>query len=292
MNTLWNDFRAAWQRTDNVLVQLILVNVLVFASFAILRVIFPADWLFAIEHNLAMPGSAWQFLFKPWTLLSYAFFHEGIWHILSNMLFLWAFGRVINEMIGHRKLLALYVLGAFVAGMAYLLIYNTVPTFTERAQSSILLGASGAVYAIMVGAATLVPDYRFNLLLIGPVKIVYIAAFFVFFSFIEIPMGNPGGNIAHLGGSLIGWLYISQLRNGRDLGKPILGSWDWVRGLFSSQPRMKVTQGERIRRPVSTLEDDPEESEIDEILDKINRKGYEGLSKEEKQKLFRYSQKN
>jgi hypothetical protein len=133
----------------------------------------------------------------------------------------------------------------------------------------------------------LLPEYRFNLLLLGPVKIVYIAAFFIFVSFLGVADTNAGGNIAHLGGALFGFLYISQLKKGTDLGKPISFVASWLQKM--SRPRhLKVTYKDKSYKRADGL---PNEVEIDAILDKISVSGYESLTKTEKEKLFKASQK-
>jgi hypothetical protein len=158
-----------------------------------------------------------------------------------------------------------------------------------------LLGASGAVYAVVVGAATLMPNYTFFMLLLGPVRIKYIAAFFIVLSFVDLSRdANPGGNIAHLGGALLGFVFISQLKQGTDIGKPLTGVAEWLKRLFQPKPKLKVTHRSPVRngQAASTSHAIPNQDEIDAILDKISRSGYESLTKEEKQKLFRASQKN
>jgi hypothetical protein len=205
------------------------------------------------------------------------------------MLFLWWFGQIIHEFIGNRRLIALYILGGLAGGIFFILMYNIIPQFSPLVSSNVLLGASGSVYAIVIGAATLSPNYQFNLILIGPVKIIYIALFYVLISFFEIAGTNPGGNLAHLGGSLMGYLFISQLRKGNDFGKPVNQALEWLSGLFAPKPALKKTKGSAQTNVRSSSE--PEDEEIDLILDKISKSGYESLSKEEKQKLFQASQK-
>ncbi len=137
-----------------------------------------------------------------------------------NMLFLYWFGKLIDEYLGTRRLINLYLLGGIIGGISYLLIYNLIPNFRQSIGTP-LLGASGAVYAVVIGAATLMPNYTFFLLLLGAVRIKYIAAFFLVLSFVDLSRdSNPGGNIAHLGGALLGFIFITQLKKGNDLGKP------------------------------------------------------------------------
>jgi hypothetical protein len=216
------------------------------------------------------------------------FSHEEVGHIFWNMIGLYYFGTVIEEMLGHKRVLSIYMIGAFIAKVGVLIVFNTIPYFADKHAPS--LGASGAVFALSVAAATLVPNYQFNLVFIGPVKIKYIVFFYVFFSFIGTAGTNAGGNFAHLGGALFGFIFIKQLQNGTDLGRPLVRFSDWCAGLFKKRSPMKVSyrKSTGFSATVNTV---PDQKEIDDILDKISRSGYESLTKEEKQKLFKASQK-
>ncbi|MCB2379770.1 rhomboid family intramembrane serine protease [Hymenobacter sp. BT635] len=292
-----NDIRTAFSRRDNALNQLLLINVLVFAVLIILKAIlflFDAQPAYnVVMRQLAMPSDLPSLLRHPWTILTYAFTHEGFLHIIFNLLNLYWFGMLIREYLGNRKLVSLYILGALVGAAFFLLSFNLLPVFQARLGIPIV-GASAAVTAIIVAAATLLPDYTFSLILLGPVKIKYIALVVVLVSLAGINGGNPGGEIAHLGGALIGFLFIKQLQAGRDLGRPVQAVGDFVANIVSGRPRMSVTHRSRPAEPAATKKSNlarPEQEEIDLILDKISRSGYESLSKEEKQKLFKASQK-
>jgi membrane associated rhomboid family serine protease len=299
MNGILDDFKNAFNKPNNGLIQIILINIIVFLLINALRLIF--NWTVGSEFydyvvdNLYLSSHIRTFLFRPWTLVTYFFSHEGIFHILWNMLFLYWFGKLIDEYLGTRRLINLYLLGGIVAGVAYLLIYNLIPNF-RSAIGTPLLGASGAVYAVVIGAATLMPNYTFFLLLLGAVRIKYIAAFFLVLSFVDLSRdSNPGGNIAHLGGALLGFIFITQLKKGNDLGKPLTSAAEWIKKLFQPKPKLKVTHRSPGGRPhvaASAPNAIPNQDEIDAILDKISRSGYESLTREEKQKLFRASQKN
>ncbi|TGE29913.1 rhomboid family intramembrane serine protease [Hymenobacter metallicola] len=292
-----NDIRTAFSRRDNALNQLLLINVLVFAVLIVLRAILyvaSASGAYnVVMRQLAMPSDLPSLLRHPWTILTYAFTHEGFLHIIFNMLNLYWFGMLIREYLGNRKLVSIYILGALVGAVFFLLSFNLIPVFQVRLGIPIV-GASAAVTAIIVAAATLLPDYTFNLILIGPVKIKYIAAVVVLVSIAGINGGNPGGELAHIGGALIGFLFIKQLQAGRDLGRPVQAVGDFVGNIVSGRPRMSVTHRSRAAEAPTAKKAGPgrpEQDEIELILDKISRSGYESLSKEEKQKLFKASQK-
>jgi len=174
-----------------------------------------------------------------------------------------------------------------------MLIYNILPVFQDRVSTSQMLGASGAVFAVVVGAATLMPNHTFFLLLLGPVRIKYIAIVFVFVSFIQTIGQNAGGELAHLGGALIGYFYVRQIQNGNDIGYWIIGVRDFVKSFFVKNPKIKVTYKRRGTTPRgnSTRPDSVKQEEIDAILDKISDSGYDSLTKDEKEKLFNASKK-
>ncbi len=295
--SLTQDIRDAFSRRDNALNQFIIINVLVFAVLIVFQAILfltQARSIYPLVlRQLALSSDGMVLLRHPWTLLTYAFVHENFFHILFNMLNLYWFGQIIREYLGDRRLISLYILGALVGGIFFLLAYNFLPVFQGRIGQPVI-GASASVTAIIVAAATLLPDYTFMLILLGPVKIKWIAAVVVIISLAGINGGNPGGEITHLGGALIGFLFIKQLKAGRDMGQPVVATGAWLGRLFQRSPAMKVTHrgaATSASRPTaSSAPGTTPPEEVDLILDKISRSGYESLSKEEKQKLFRASQ--
>ncbi|WP_436517957.1 rhomboid family intramembrane serine protease [Ekhidna sp. To15] len=296
------EFSNAWSKPNNAVVQIILINLIVFVSARIFKVFFDlsgaTDTFFWIFRKLQLPAEIGAFLLQPWSIVTYFFTHYDFFHILFNMLFLYWFGRIIQEFLNSKRVIALYVLGGLVGGLLYMLMYNFIPFYADRVVGSMMLGASAGVFAIVVGAAVFMPNYTFFLLFIGPVKIKYIAIFYVFMSFIGSTGANAGGEIAHLGGALVGWIYITQLNKGTDLGGWIISFISLVKSMFKPQPKIKVTHRSGNRRPTkkeakskTTQASNTPQAEIDSILDKISEKGYESLSKEEKQKLFNASKK-
>jgi membrane associated rhomboid family serine protease len=294
-----DEFRNAFQRHNNGHIQLIIINVVIFLGLAAFRVIstvigFEEVFLW-VHRQLAIPAPLMEFVVKPWTMITYSFVHDlsGILHILFNMLVFYWFAKLIVEYLGSDKLMALYVLGAIAGGVAYLLVYNLIPYYIERIPSGGMVGASAAVYAVTVAAATLMPNYTFFLLFFGPIRIKYIAAFYIVVSFIGSVGSNEGGNIAHLGGALIGFIYIRQLQAGINWGAWVTSTLDWIKALFQPRRNVKVSYRREDKHvpkktaPGSKVAQD----EIDRILDKISAGGYESLTREEKEKLFNASKK-
>lgn len=297
---MFDEFKNAFQRPNNGHVQLIIINVAVFLVLVLLFVISQISQvpeLFDVIHRqIAIPAPIMTFLQKPWTIITYAFVHDwtGIFHILFNMLVFYWFGKLFVEYLGSDKLIAVYFLGALAGAFAYLLVYNLVPFYQARIPSGGMVGASAAVYAVVVAAATLLPDYTFFLLFLGPVRIKYIAAFYIVVSFLGSVGPNEGGNVAHLGGALIGFVYIRQLQAGVNWGNWIIATIDWFKGLFAPKPNVKVTyrkESTAKKAPRPSKASSISQDEIDTILDKISDGGYESLTKEEKEKLFNASKK-
>jgi membrane associated rhomboid family serine protease len=296
---MFEEFKNAFQRPNNSHVQLIVINVVVFIVMAFLFVVLTASEMSSvfnlIHRQIAIPALAIDFLQKPWTIITYSFAHDlsGIFHILFNMLAFYWFGKLFVEYLGSDKLIAVYVLGAIAGGVFYLIIYNTIPFYISRIPDGGMIGASAAVFAVMVAIATLLPDYTFFLLFFGPVKIKYIALVYIVISWLGSVGGNAGGNVAHLGGALMGYIYTKQLQAGVNWGGWITLTLDWIKGLFQSRPKVKVTyrkEEPKTKKTTSNISKASQE-EIDSILDKISDRGYESLSKEEKEKLFNASKK-
>ncbi len=205
MSGIFDDFKREFTKTDNTLVRIILINTVVFLSLLLVKVIFTLgqsseayNWL---VDMLRLPASPREYLYKPWTIITYFFTHEEIFHILFNMLFLYWFGKLVDEYLGSKRLIALYVLGGIAGGVAYMAIYNLLPYFQSQVAGSQMLGASAAAFSVAVGASTLLPNYTFQLIFLGPIRIKYIAFFYIILSLAQSVGPNAGGNLAHLGGA-------------------------------------------------------------------------------------------
>ncbi len=276
-------------RYGNMVVKLIFVNVAVFVFFGLLNLVgFVAQtntfYYFLLNH-LQVTASLHTLLYQPWSVFTYMFLHVGLLHILFNMLWLYWFGEIFVLYLSDKKVLPLYIIGGLGGALLYILAYNLLPVFKPILEGSYMLGASASILAIVFAAATLNPDHEISLILIGPVKIKYIALFSLLLDVINIPNGNAGGYIAHVGGALTGYLYITSLRGGFD---PV-GSF--VK-LFKRKPAVKVSYKSTDARPGNTTaRSKGEQEKVDEILDKIARSGYDSLSKEERDFLFNYSKK-
>ena len=287
-NFIVEDFKNAWNKKDNGLIKIILINIIVFVSMSMIEVFFTLSGLGAISsgilNKLMLPADLKKFILQPWSLITYFFLHMNFMHILWNMLFLYWFGKIVNDNIGNNAVISLYVLGGIIGGLFYMALYNIIPFYSDRISDSLMLGASAGVFSIVVGSATLLPNYTFYLLLLGPVRIKYIALFYVLLSFLDVTGNNAGGEIAHLGGAFIGYLYIRQLQNGINMGEGIIK----ILNYFNKDKSKKYDTKSSI---IKDENEDISQDEIDKILDKISDSGYSSLSNKEKEKLFNASKK-
>ena len=284
-------------QTATVTEKLIAINVLVFILFFLLRTLaylfqLPSDFLL---EWFVFPKEPMEFLLKPWSIITYSFLHSGIWHILSNMLILYFSGIYFLNYFSPKRLLNYYFLGVIIGALVYMLSYNLFPAFQGTGRSY-LMGASAGVMAVLIGIASHIPNMRVRLMLIGSIKFWWIAAFLVIIDIIQIPMGNAGGHLAHLGGAALGYLYTNQLKKGNDIGKWFENIVDSIASIFKPRERkakMKTVHrtGKTARTTKSTttrksFNKDEKQKRVDAILDKISKSGYESLSKAEKDFLF------
>ena len=290
-------------RKGNITLRLIYVNVAVFIVTTLFSVFVPlffspeTELDFILSQWIGMPAALGKLLFKPWTVVSYMFVHAGIWHILFNMLLFYWFAQIFSGFYSSRQQLGLYLLGGLFGASFYLLFYNLFPYFNAVVDDSYLVGASASVLAIVVAAAVTAPNYNLNLLLIGPVKLKYIALVSIAIDLYSVRSANAGGHIAHLGGALAGYLFVSNIKNSKDITFWVQSVVDRVVDFFgkkSGKARMRV----KYRRPKTAAKARPEtdeqyrnrraadQIEVDRILDKIKRGGYDSLSKAEKRTLF------
>lgn len=287
-NFIIEDFKNAWSKENNALVKIILINVIIFIGASFIEVFLTlsggGNFFKLIINKLMLPASFTSFILQPWSLISYFFLHLNFTHILWNMLFLYWFGKIIQDNIGNNAVISLYVLGGIIGGLSYMALFNIIPYYENRISESLMLGASAGVFSIVAGSATLLPNYTFYLLFLGPVRIKYIALFYILLSFLDVTGSNAGGEIAHLGGAFIGYLFIRQLQNGINMGEGIIN----IINLFNRQKNKKEREETIINEEQKS---DISQDEIDNILDKISESGYSSLSKKEKEKLFNASKK-
>ncbi len=232
----------------------------------------------------ALPSIFESFIVKPWTIISYGFSHKGFLHILLNSVLLFYFGNLFLDFFSKRDFLSYYFLGIIVGGIAFLTSYNFFPALIH--QNNSLVGASAGVTAILIGIATKIPNYALQLRFIGALKLWYIAIGFILWFIIQLSAGiNTGGNLAHLGGALTGFLLTTQTDKGKNFSS-FLGN------LFKSRKQSPLKTVYKKANPVSnTKSSNGHQRKVDAILDKISKSGYETLNQEEKDFLFSIGKK-
>lgn len=280
----------------SVLMRFIYINL---AFFVIIKVVSLFTTLFNIYSFdlitlLGVPSGLNMLLKRVWTLFTYMFVHEQILHILFNMLWLYWFGKIFLQYFTGRVFGSLYVLGGLGGALLYIIAFNYIPYFASMDRSW-MIGASASVMAIVMATAFYRPEVRLNLLFIGSIKIVYIAIAAFIIDFLSLGNGvNEGGHVAHIGGALIGYLFAMQYKNGKDITAWVGKLIDWFVNL--TKPRKKKSKMKvQYKRNETDMEYNErkknEQADIDTILDKLKTSGYNGLSSEEKRKLFDASKK-
>jgi membrane associated rhomboid family serine protease len=293
--SIWDDIKITFKK-GNSLNRLIYINIGVFLIITIIGIIgfllVSPDISSWTIRFLSVPSSLNTLIVKPWTLLTYMFTHKELLHILVNMLWLWWFGNIFLEYLDQKKLVAVYVLGGLAGALMYVLSYNIFPAFAQVVEESIpLLGASASVMAIVVAIAAYVPDYTVSLFLFGRIKIKYIAVLIFILTSVLDFSANSGGKLAHIGGAFFGYFYTVSYRNGKDPFKWFNNFADRVVALFRPSKRMKVTYKRRADDFEYNRTKVERQEQVNKILDKISKGGYDSLTKQEKDMLFRESQK-
>jgi len=294
--TFMNDIRGGLKNADT-LQRLLVVNVIIFllinVAGGILGLFMISLNRSAITEWLAVPASVDLLITRPWTLVTYMFLHIEFFHILFNMLWLYWIGKIFLEYLGPKKLFSTYILGGISGAILYIIAFNVFPLFSDAVESSSALGASASVLAIIVGTATLLPDYPISVFFIR-IPLKYIALISILMDLISVSGNNAGGHIAHLGGALFGFVYIRQLKNGTDIAAWFNKFMDKLHTLIGSgrSSRMKVKYRRTGDDQIYNSERKSNQERVDEILDKISKSGYGSLTKDEKDFLFKSSKNN
>ena len=285
----------------SMLLKLIFINI---GVFVVLHVLVIGSLLMNAGNGILqwveLPSDLGLLLHRPWTLITYMFAHYGFLHILFNMLWLYWLGRIFMEYFSPKQLTGVYLLGGLGGALLFLLAYNSLPYFRALPEPAFLKGASASVIAIVVATAVYAPDYRIGLLFLGEVPLKWVALVTVAIAVLGLDAGNMGGNIAHIGGALVGAWFGLRIKRGRDITRPLNTAIDTVVGLFNGRswklPKFEKKAGakhnqqqaqQRPNRPA----DEVSEDELDKILGKIKVAGYDALTDEEKDKLFKASRR-
>lgn len=275
----------------NIAEKLIAINLAIFILTGLASALlgFSTD---SILYWFELPKDFFAFLSKPWSLVTYSFFHAGIGHIFWNMLILYFTGRIFLNLFDNQRFINVYFLGVILGGLVFLLSYNIFPTLLNIKTS--LIGASAGVTAVLIFICAYIPNQEVRLFGLINIKLWYLGAFVVLMDLVQIPIGgNIGGRLAHLGGAALGYFYARQLLNGRDIGEGFSKMLRFLESLFKTSkkktPLKTVHRRNKARGSKGGIDYDKEtrQKKIDAILDKISKSGYESLSKAEKDFLFK-----
>lgn len=288
------DLKESFKR-GSIYIQLIYINVGIFilSSLSItILTLFKRSGEGILQYA-EMPASLQNLLCQPWSIITYMFMHTNFMHILFNMLWLYWFGQLFLYFFSAKHLRGLYVLGGLCGAALYVLAFNVFPYFSEAIEQSYMLGASASVLAIVVATAYRKPEYEVRMLFLGTVRLKYIALFMIVSDLMFITSENAGGHIAHIGGAIAGWWFAASLTKGHDITAWINKPLDWFILLFtgklferSKKPKMKLHYTDKQKDYEYNAQRKSQSNEIDRILDKLKKSGYESLTTEEKKSLF------
>jgi membrane associated rhomboid family serine protease len=267
----------------NILQKIIVLMIICFIVPFLINTIFFLFELkqFSLIKLFDISPDFFDLLYKPWSLITYAFFHADLWHLAGNMIILYLSGSIVLDLFGKERFLKIFVLGILFGGLTYLVSYNLFPVFNNTKSS--MIGASAGVMAVFIFLSSYNPDLKIRLFFID-VRIIYIAIFLIILDVIQIPSGNSGGHLAHLGGAFIGYFYNNKIAKGEDFADWIIKFYNF---LFLKRKNNKLYK----KPSQKTYRKSNNQKEIDSILDKISKSGYDSLTKHEKETLFKAGKK-
>ena len=283
-------------KQGGVLTKFIYINIGVFIVIRLLQVFYSFSGGPGADYPLlrwvSVPSDPASLLRSPWTLITYMFVHYGFLHFIFNVLVLYWFGKLFLMFFTSRQFVAVYLLGGITGALFYFAAFNTIPVLSSYFHSSLLMGASASIMAILFATAVYRPDFTVYLMFFGHVKMKYIALIYFILDLISITaLQNTGGHLAHIGGAAFGWYFASKLLKGKDITRGFSKMIDNIAGLFRKKTKMTVTY----KRPMSDMEYNArkvkKQAELDRILEKVKRSGYDSLTKKEKKTLFEESNK-
>lgn len=286
---IWTEIKASF-REGSIITRLIYINIAIFLVFRILNVaFFLSGKEFGLLQWFELPADINLVLRQPWSLVSYMFLHFDFLHILFNLLVLYWFGRIFLDYYNQNQLLGLYLLGGLAGGVVYIADFNIFPVFAGIMTYSRLLGASASIIAILIATAIRDPNREIRLFLIGSVRLKYIAVFFIVSYIIGISTNNAGGNFAHLGGAVMGWIFAVSEKKERDITAFIGRVEKWLALIFRRKGKVRIVHKQIPHDDYEyNRQKAADHEELNRILDKIGNDGYESLTKAEREILFRH----
>jgi membrane associated rhomboid family serine protease len=298
--------RISFGQSNNTLISLISISLVVFILFAFTKMI----WLFRYEDKqvalnyfdknilswFILPADFDKLASQPWSILTYMFVHVGIWQTLANMLWLWSFGFIMQDLTGNKKIIPVFIYGSIAGAISFMLAYNLLPSLQSQIPYASTMGASAGIMAIAVSVTMVAPGFRIFPMIAGGIPLWVLTTIY-FIIDIGVILNDTGNLVAHLAGAFTGFAFMFFLRKGYDWSEWMNNFFDWISNLFNPD---KPKKGKSIKqelfyksstRPYTKTPNITQER-IDSILDKINQKGYHFLTDEEKELLRKASKED
>jgi membrane associated rhomboid family serine protease len=289
--------------SGNTLMTLIAICLIIFVGLAFMKAIwyfrYPKEEALTFFNKdilslFSLPADFSNMMSRPWTIITHMFVHDNFWKILANMLWLWTFGYIMQDMTDSKKIVPVFIYGAIGGAIAFMLAYNLLPSLHAQMPFANAMGASAGVMAIAIATTMISPGYRIFPMIGGGIPLWVLTAFYIVSDLATISFSDTGNLIAHIAGAVTGFLFVFFLRMGFDWSQWMNNFFDWVNNLFNpDKPKKGKNREEELFYKSSgtpykkTL--NFTQQRIDEILDKINKQGYNNLSDEEKELLKRAS---
>jgi len=300
--------RLSLDLNNNALVTLIAIILVVFVLVTFVSVFYyfgysketaNAKFYTEVYRNLAIPAEADVLLQKPWTAITHMFYHShlNVWHLVGNLIWLWFFGYILQDLTGNRKIIPVFLYGAWAGALAFVLAYNFIPVLKAGIEGANAIGASAGVMAIAVATTLIAPGFRIFPFINGGIPLWVVTLIFVVIDLATLSVSNHGGHIAHLAGALSGYLFVFFFRRGYDGSQWMNTVWEWISNLFNpdrpgKNKPVKEQLFYRSERKPYTRRSHLSQQKVDEILDKISQQGYDALTSEEKELLNRASKED
>lgn len=290
-------------QSGNALMMLIAISLIMFVILAFLKAVwyfnYPQETALSLFNKnvlgwFVMPANIKNLLNKPWTIISQMFVHDNVWKVISNMLWLWCFGYIMQDLTGNRKIIPVFIYGSLGGAIVFILAYNFLPTFKDLMPTVTVSGAAPGVMAVAIATTMISPGYRIFPMISGGIPLWILTAIYAISDLATVSVADTGTLITHLAGALTGFLFIYFFRMGYDWSTWMSNFFDWINDLFNPN---KPKKGKSIKDELfyksttAPYKKTPNltQQRIDEILDKINVKGFNSLSEEEKELLKRAS---
>jgi membrane associated rhomboid family serine protease len=279
---------------ENALIGLITINIIFFLLLMVIQVVYfffqapESSFNAQVVQYFELPASLLKLSERPWTVVTYMFSHTGVIHIITNMIWLWAFGFILQELTGNRKLIPIYIYGGFAGALFFIIANYTIPPLKPFIESNALIGGNAGVMAVAMATTMLAPGYRFFQQLNGGIPIWVLTMVYIIIDFAGVASMGAAHSISHLAGAGAGFLFVYLLRKDMDGSIWMLKFYDWLMNIFNPDKKSegmdikeKIFYKTEGRKPYSKTSNVTQQR-VDEILDKINQKGYHFLTDEEK----------